>query len=155
MDRTRLPFAMGWTSCAREILSAGRKTMDGMFAAAQYAESAAEVSPVEAHPTAESVLRPFLRMRFTCDTSTVIPRSLKEPVCELPHCLTHRSDIPSTSFPKRSAQKRLELPSNMETMSSSSMPGRIHSFLLHTPLPVGHAVFPTRSSKRAFQYSGP
>jgi hypothetical protein len=25
-----------------------------------------------------------------------MPRSLNEPVCELPHCLTHRSDMPST-----------------------------------------------------------
>merc|ERR1719352_2122861 len=110
-----------------------------MPADAQYAESAADVSPVDAHPTADRLLSPFLRMRFTCETSTVMPRSLNDPVCVFPHCFTHRSVMPS----------------NMETMSSSSIPGRIHSFLDHTPEPYGHDVFPTRSSKSAFQYSGP
>merc|ERR1719502_2571864 len=105
-----------------------------MSADAQYAESAADVSPVDAHPTADRVLSPFLRMRFTCETRTVMPRH---------------------SLPYRSAQKRFVFPSNMETMSSSSIPGRIHSFLDHTPEPYGHDVFPTRSSKSAFQYSGP
>ena len=57
--------------------------------------------------------------------------------------------------PNRSAQNRLELPSNMETMSSSAMPGSTHSFLDHTPDPNGHAVRPARVSNRARQYSGP
>jgi len=35
IERTRAPLAMGCTSCAREILSAGRKTIEGMSAAAQ------------------------------------------------------------------------------------------------------------------------
>ena len=98
MDITRDPLAMGCTSCAREILSAGRNTMDGMPAAAAYAERAAEVSPVDAHPTAASGLPCFLIL-FTWDTSAVIPRSLKEPVWLLPHCFTHRSFMPSTSRP--------------------------------------------------------
>ena len=40
---TNDPFAMGCTSCASEILSAGRNTIEGMPAAAAYALSAAEV----------------------------------------------------------------------------------------------------------------
>ncbi len=35
MLSTSAPLAMGWTSCASEILSAGRKTIEGMPAAAQ------------------------------------------------------------------------------------------------------------------------
>nr|GMC58938.1 hypothetical protein TorRG33x02_081340 [Ipomoea batatas] len=35
MLSTNAPLAIGWTSCAMEILSAGRKTMEGIFAAAQ------------------------------------------------------------------------------------------------------------------------
>ena len=74
MDITSAPLAMGCTSCASEILSAGRNTMDGMAAAAAYADSAADVSPVDAQPTATSGL-PCFRSRFTWLTSTVIPRS--------------------------------------------------------------------------------
>lgn len=47
-----------------EILSAGKKTMEGIPAAAQYAESAADVSPVEAQPTPTTGLFIF-RRRFT------------------------------------------------------------------------------------------
>lgn len=63
-----------------------------------------------------------------------MPRSLKEPVWELPHCLTHRSFIP-ISFPNRSAQNRFELPSNMETMSLPEIVGSTHSLNFHTPEP--------------------
>ena len=49
MDSTKAPLAIGCTSCAMEILSAGRKTMEGMPACAQYAESAADVSPACTH----------------------------------------------------------------------------------------------------------
>ena len=62
------------------------------------AESAAEVSPVEAHPTAARGL-PCLRMWFTCETSAVMPRSLNEPVWLLPHCFTQRSFMPRFSRP--------------------------------------------------------
>jgi hypothetical protein len=41
MLSTSAPFAIGCTSCAREILSAGRNTMDGMPAAAAAAAAAA------------------------------------------------------------------------------------------------------------------
>ena len=41
----------------------------------------------------------------------------------------------------------------METISSSSMPGKTHSFLDQTPEPYGHDVLPTRSSNNVFQYS--
>lgn len=109
--------------------------MEGMPAAAQYADSAALVSPVEAQPTAEMDPGRSFLMRLTWDTSTVMPRSLKLPVWLLPHCFTHRSLMPSASRPKRSAQNRLLLPSNMETMSASLSSGRTHSFLLHTPEP--------------------
>ncbi len=87
------PFATGWISCAIEIFPRGRNTIAGMPAAAAYAESAAEVSPVEAHATA-GIDFPRAIISFTIDTSTVMPRSLKEPVCELPHCLIQRSSTP-------------------------------------------------------------
>ena len=48
MESTRAPLAMGCTSCAMEILSAGRNTMEGMPACAQYADRAADVSPAHA-----------------------------------------------------------------------------------------------------------
>eukprot|EP00958_Prasinococcus_capsulatus_P025333 scaffold4251_cov430-Prasinococcus_capsulatus_cf.AAC.2 len=52
MESTRALFAIGCTSWASEIFSDGRNTIAGMLAAAQYADKAAEVSPVEAQPTA-------------------------------------------------------------------------------------------------------
>ena len=73
-------------------------------------------------------------MSLTTETSTVMPRSLKEPVWLLPHILTQRSLMPSIA-PKRFAQKRFVFPSNMDTMFSLSMPGTTHSFLLQMPLP--------------------
>ena len=42
------PFASGWISCAGDTLSLGNTTTAGIPAAAQYAETDAEVSPVEA-----------------------------------------------------------------------------------------------------------
>src|SRR5690606_31456558 len=98
---TTEPLEMGWMSCATLILPPGRNTTEGIPAAAQYAARAAEVSPVEAQATAR-IGTPSLRMRFTCDTSTVMPRSLNEPVWELPHSLTHKSLRPSCS-PRRLA----------------------------------------------------
>ena len=54
--------------------------------------------------------------------------------------------MPRASRPNLSAQNRLLFPSNMETMSSSAMPGKTSSFLDHTPLPYGHEVVATRPS---------
>ncbi len=55
---------------------------------------------MDAHATARTP--PFPRsptppiiIWLTALTSTVIPRSLNEPVWLTPHCLTHRSSIPS------------------------------------------------------------
>lgn len=69
-ERTRDPFAIGCTSCARLILSAGKKTIEGMPAAAQYAANAAEVSPVEAQPTAWTALGFCFRSLLTCASLT-------------------------------------------------------------------------------------
>jgi len=77
---------------------------------------------VEAQPTAEMDPGFRRRIRLTWLTRAVMPRSLKEPVWLFPHCFTHRSDMPSVWRPNRSAQNKLELPSNMLTMSSSDMP---------------------------------
>jgi hypothetical protein len=71
---------------------------------------------------------PFAIICFTCETSTVIPRSLKEPVWLRPHCLTQRSRTPIT-LPRRSVQKRFVPPSYIETMFSLSISGSTHSFL--------------------------
>ena len=89
-ESTRAPLARGCTSWAIDTLFLGKSTTAGMPAAAQYAPSAAEVSPVEAHATA-SMGTPSAIICLTTETSTVIPRSLNEPVWELPHCLIHRS----------------------------------------------------------------
>src|SRR5690348_15375760 len=104
-----------------------------MPAAAQYVASAADVSPVDAHTTA-LMGAPSEIICLTWDTSTVMPRSLNEPLCVLPHSLIQRSSTP-INFPKRSAQNRLVLPSYSETMFSLSISGRIHSFLPQTPEP--------------------
>jgi hypothetical protein len=92
-ENTIAPLASGCSSWAIETLSLGSSTSAGIAAAAQYAASAAEVSPVLAHATARTV-RPRRIISRTADTSTVIPRSLNEPVWELPHCFTHRSLSP-------------------------------------------------------------
>src|SRR3954470_14855322 len=136
--RTRAPLASGWTSCAAVTLPRGRITTAGSPAAAAYAASDAEVSPVDAQATARTP-EPLAIICLTTDTSTVIPRSLKDPVCELPHCLTHRSSSPS-SLPNRSAQNRFVPPSSIDTMLSSRIEGSTHSFLPHTAEPYGHVV---------------
>lgn len=53
---------------------------------------------MEAQPTACTWSGMILRIRLTWLTSTVMPRSLKEPVWLFPHCLTQRSFIPSVSL---------------------------------------------------------
>src|SRR5215467_13286999 len=120
-------------SCAREIFPRGNSTIEGIPAAAQYVASAAEVSPVEAHATA-LMGAPSEIICFTCDTRTVIPRSLNDPLCVLPQSLIQRSSTPMI-LPKRSAQNRLVPPSYNETTLSSLISGRIHSFLPQTPEP--------------------
>src|SRR5918996_297024 len=134
-ESTSAPFASGCTSCAGDTLLRGRNTTVGIPAAAPYAASAAEVSPVEAQATA-SMGSPSAIICLTTETRTVMPRSLKEPVCELPHCLTQRSST-WICLPYRSAQKRLVLPSKVDTMFSLSTKGTTHSFLAHTPDPYG------------------
>src|SRR5918994_5391505 len=108
-------------------------TIDGISAAAAYAARDADVSPVDAHATARTDLWSATICRTT-ETSTVMPRSLKDPVCDWPHILIHSSSIPS-SRPKRSAHIRLVPPSSIETMFSSRTPGQTHSFLPHTADP--------------------
>lgn len=78
--RTRAPFAIGYTSWAMLILLAGKNTMLGIPAAAQYAANAALVSPVLAHPTALIFLGSYFLIVLTWLTNTVIPKSLKDPV---------------------------------------------------------------------------
>src|SRR5262249_14746133 len=119
-------------------LPRGRTTIAGMPAAAAYAASAADVSPVDAHPTARTRC-PSAIICFTTETSTVIPRSLNDPVCELPHCFTQRSSRP-ISAPRRDAQKRFVPPSSIETTFSSRIVGATHSFFPHTLDPYGHVV---------------
>src|ERR1044071_203154 len=116
-----------------EILPRGSRTMDWMPAAAQYVARAAEVSPVEAQATA-LIGAPSEIICLTWETSTVMPRSLKEPLWVFPHSLIHRSFNPIT-LPKRSAQNRLVPPSYSETTFRLSICGKIHSFLPHTPDP--------------------
>ncbi len=97
---TSAPLASGWTSCAAVTFPRGSTTIAGMPAAAAYAASAADVSPVDAQPTART-LWPSAIICLTAETRTVIPRSLNEPVCELPHCLTHRSSRPISAAKTR------------------------------------------------------
>src|SRR5436853_4109072 len=93
-----------------DTLSFGRKTIDGSPAAAQYADKAADVSPVDAHATA----RIFERISLTIETRTVMPRSLNEPVWDVPHCLILSSPTPY-SLAKGSERISGELPSPRET----------------------------------------
>ena len=137
-DSTSAPFASGCTSCAVETLPRGRMTMAGISAAAAYAASDAEVSPVEAHATARTGLWSVIICR-TIETSTVMPRSLKDPVCDWPHILIQSSSMPS-SRPKRSAHIRFVPPSSIDTMFSLRTPGQTHSFLPQTAEPYGHSV---------------
>src|SRR4029078_5121150 len=92
--------------------------------------SAAEVSPVDAQTTARICL-PVAIICRTIDTSTVIPRSLDDPVGELPHSFTHTSSTPMPR-PKASARKRLVPPSSIETTLLSSISGQTHSFFPQT-----------------------
>ena len=96
------------------------------------------MSPVEAQAMA-AIGSPSLIMCLTTETSTVIPRSLNDPVWELPHCLTHRSSTPSI-LPYRSAQRRFVPPSYVDTMFSLSRNGTTHSFLPQTPDPYGNVL---------------
>ena len=136
---TRAPFASGWTSCAGVTRPRGRMTTAGMPAAAAYAASEAEVSPVDAHATART-RAPSPIICLTTDTSTVIPRSLNDPVCDSPHCFTHTSSTP-IARPYRSTRSRLVAPSFIVTRFSSRSSGHTHSFLLHTPEPFGLAAW--------------
>src|SRR4051812_7692231 len=132
-ESTNAPFASGCTSWAVETFPEGSSTATGRPAAAPYAASDAEVSPVDAQAIALT-LRPCATAWRTTLTSTVIPRSLKEPVWLLPHILTQSSSQPSCR-PYRSAQKRLVPPSSAETMSSSDTLGATHSRFPQTPDP--------------------
>ena len=87
---TSAPFARGCTNCAVVTLPLGSNTTDGIPADAQYAASAAEVSPVDAHAMARIGV-PSSIICFTVLTNTVMPRSLKEPVWLLPQFLIHTS----------------------------------------------------------------
>jgi hypothetical protein len=77
VDRYRQRAVRGRLNELRQRnLVLGQKYNGGMPAAAQYADSAADVSPVEAQATARTLDRIWL----TIETRTVMPRSLKEPV---------------------------------------------------------------------------
>ena len=138
-DRTVAPLASGCTSCAMVILPRGSTTIAGMPAAAAYAASDADVSPVDAQPTAR-ICRPLAIICRTIETSTVIPRSLNEPVCELPHSFTQTSSMPMLR-PKASARNRLVPPSSIET-TLLSLDLRTDPFLL---APDARSVRPDRS----------
>ena len=135
---TRAPLASGWTSCAVGDLAARQHHDGGMPAAAQYAASAAEVSPVDAHATARTGA-PSAIICLTTETSTVMPRSLNDPVCELPHCLTHRSlEAELAAEALGPEHVRAALVHRHDVLVASS--GQTHSFLPHTPEPYGQAV---------------
>ena len=148
--KTCAPWASGWTSCADDTIPRGSSTATGSPAAAPYAASDALVSPVLAQHRTRADSVPSLMACRTTLTSTVIPRSLKLPVCELPHSFSHRSPRP-ISLPSRSAQKTLVPPSPVDTMQSSGTSGATHSRLPHTPDPYGHCVRIQRSSKSFIQ----
>ena len=88
---------------------------------------------MEAQATA-SMRLPWAIICFTALTRTVMPRSLNDPVWELPQSLIQSSATPRHR-PRRSAQKRFVPPSYIETMLSSSICGSTHSFLPQTPDP--------------------
>ncbi len=61
-----------------------------------------------------------------------MPRSLNEPVWLTPHCLTHRSSIPS-DFASRGAGRSGVKPSPSVMMFSGRSWGRTHSCFDQTP----------------------
>ena len=80
---------------------------------------------------------------LTIDTRTVMPRSLNDPECEVPHCLTRTSPRPSACA-KRGTGVRCVPPSSIDTMCSRARPGATHSCLPHTPEPHGSSAFGDR-----------
>ena len=92
---TSAPLASGCTSCAVETLFARQEHHRG--------DARRRRSRRPARPRCRRWRRrrrrrsaaPSAIICLTTETSTVMPRSLNDPVCELPHCLTHRSSTPS------------------------------------------------------------
>ena len=78
------------------------------------------------------IFAPRARMRFTWETSTVMPQSLNDPVCVCPHCLTYNAFNPNAA-PSRGARSSWVHPSPSVRTSASSISGNTHSRLPHTP----------------------
>ena len=133
--RARRSRAAARAAPSRSCRAAGAPTAR-MPAAAQYAASAAEVSPVDAHAIARIGL-PCAIICLTTLTSTVMPRSLNEPVWLLPHSLTHRSSSPSVcAVALGPEQVRAALVAARRRCRRRGA-GATHSFLPHTPVPYG------------------
>ena len=79
-----------------------------------------------------------------------MPRSLNDPECEVPHCLTRTSPRPR-SFANRGTDVRCVAPSRIDTMFAAVSWGATHSCLPHTPLPYGSSRLRHRSANSAFQ----
>ncbi len=99
----------------------GRSTMQPSPALAAYAANAAEVLPVEAHPT---TLHPS---STALETPTVMPLSLKEPVGFVPSYLTYKRSIPRSRAKARQSYKGVPPSSNVTAFLAST--GRKGAYL--------------------------
>lgn len=125
MERTLAPKNRAWASLPIATFPEGRKTAHFIPALAAYAARAAEVFPVEAHPT---TLAPSSLAR---ETPMVMPRSLKEPVGLSPSNFTNELTTP-TSAPRALVGYRGVPPSWMETLCAGST--GMNGAYLHTPM---------------------
>ena len=82
------------------------------------------------------------------ETSTVMPRSLNDPVWVLPHCLTQRSSRPISLAVALGPEEVRAALVHARRCSRLAGYGITHSFLPQTPDPYGQVLRRMRSSKR-------
>ncbi len=69
-----------------------------------------------------------------------MPRSLNDPVCELPHILTQRSSIADLAPVALGPEDVGAALVHRDDVLVANLTEQIHSFLPHTPEPYGQAV---------------
>ena len=131
---TSAPLASGCTSCAVETLPRGRSTTAREAGGrAVGRERRRGVAGRGAGDGARSAAR---RRSSACttETSTVMPRSLNEPVCELPHSLTHRSSSAELAAEALGPEEVGAALVHRDDVLVADL-RRTHSCLPHTPEP--------------------
>ena len=118
------PLASGCTSCAVEILPRGRITTARMPGGRGVrGERRRGVAGRRARDRADRRARRAI-ICLTIETSTVMPRSLNEPECDVPHCLTRSVREPERRAVAPAHERGCVPPSCIDTMCSSRSCGR-------------------------------